>query len=34
MFLANHFLAAGEQINAIVDVLHSTVSFCFESPAL
>lgn len=25
MFLANHCLATGEQINAIVDVLHSTV---------
>lgn len=34
MFLANHCLTAGEHINAIVDVLHSTISFCFESPAL
>lgn len=34
VFLPNHCLATSEQINAIVDVLHSTVSFCFESPAL
>lgn len=34
MFLAYQCLATGEQINAIVAVLHSTVSFCFESPAL
>lgn len=34
VFLANHCLATGGQVSAIVVVLHSTVSFCLESPAL